>query len=75
VPLPGWGRFGLQVLAASALLAVFLMWGDNSVAWLALKSDKLKRMGLLTIFVSGSMAIYFAAIWAAGLNVRQLLRR
>ena len=75
VPLPGWARFGLQVVAASALLAVFLMWANGAFPWLALKAEKLKRMGLLALLVSGSIAIYFAAIWAAGVNVRQLLRR
>jgi putative peptidoglycan lipid II flippase len=74
-PLPGWGRFALQVLAASALLAVFLMWANGAFPWLALKAEKLKRMGLLALLVSGSIAIYFAAIWAAGVNMRQLLRR
>jgi putative peptidoglycan lipid II flippase len=75
VPLPGWARFALQVVAASALLAVFLMWANASVPWLALKADKLKRIGFLALFISGSVAIYFTAIWAAGLNLRQFLRR
>ena len=75
VPLPGWGRFALQVVAASALLAVFLMWANGSVPWLALKPEKLQRVGLLALFVSGGIAIYFVAVWAAGLNLRQLLRR
>ncbi len=75
VPLPGWGRFALQVLAASALLAIFLMWANGSVPWLALKAEKLKRIGLLALFISGGVAIYFAAVWAAGVKVRQLLRR
>lgn len=75
VPRPGWGRFVLQVLAASALLAIFLMWANGSVSWLALKTEKLQRIGLLALFVSGGAAIYFVAIWAAGLNLRQLLRR
>jgi putative peptidoglycan lipid II flippase len=75
IPQQGWGRFVLQVLAASALLAIFLMWANGSVPWLALKTEKLQRIGLLALFVSGGAAIYFVAIWAAGLNLRQLLRR
>jgi putative peptidoglycan lipid II flippase len=75
VPLAGWGRFALQVLAASALLAVFLMWANGSVPWLALKAEKLRRIGLVALYVSSGVAIYFVAIWAAGLNLRQLLRR
>ncbi len=75
IPLPGWGRFALQVLAASALLAVFLMWANGSVPWLALKAEKLQRIAWLALYVSSAIAIYFVAIWAAGLNLRQLLRR
>ncbi|QTN29524.1 murein biosynthesis integral membrane protein MurJ [Rhodoferax sp. AJA081-3] len=75
IPQPGWGRFALQVLAASALLAVFLMWANGSVPWLALKAEKLQRVGWLALYVSSAIAIYFVAIWAAGLNLRQLLRR
>ena len=75
VPSPGWGRFALQVLAASALLAVFLMWATGSVPWLALKAEKLQRIGWLALYVSSAIAIYFVATWAAGLNLRQLLRR
>ena len=74
-PLAGWGRFALQVLAASALLAIFLMWANSSVPWLALKADKLQRIGWLALYISSAIAIYFVAIWAAGLNLRQLLRR
>lgn len=75
VPLPGWGRFALQVLAASALLAVFLMWASGSFPWLALQTEKLKRIGLLALVISCAVAIYFVAIWAAGLKLRQFLRR
>lgn len=75
VPRPGWGRFTMQVLAASALLAVFLMWATMALPWLAMYSEKLKRIGALALVIAGGSAIYFVAIWAAGLNLRQLLRR
>jgi putative peptidoglycan lipid II flippase len=76
-PQPGWGRFSLQVLAASALLAVFLMWASTSpqLPWLALQSTIFKRIGLLTLVICAGAAIYFVACWAAGLKVRALLRK
>src|SRR3990167_10385422 len=46
-PRPGWGLFALQVLAASALLAVFLMWAASAVAWTQMASEGWKRVGLL----------------------------
>ncbi len=75
VPQQGWGRFAMQVLAASALLAVFLMWATASIPWIALGAAKLYRIGALALVVSGGVAIYFVAIWAAGVNLRHMLRR
>ncbi len=74
-PLPGWGLFVLQVVAASALLALFLMWAGHAVPWIELKSDGFKRIGALALAVTAGAAIYFIALWAAGLKLRALLRR
>ncbi|MES2384184.1 MAG: murein biosynthesis integral membrane protein MurJ [Pseudomonadota bacterium] len=74
-PAPGWGVFALQVLAASALLAVFLLWSAQAVSWTGLRAESFKRIGLLALVLLASGAIYFGAIWAAGLKVRQLMRR
>lgn len=74
-PEPGWGAFVLQVIAACALLAVFLMWANSAFAWTQLRSESFKRIWLLALVLIGSGAIYFAAIWAAGLKLRQFLRR
>jgi putative peptidoglycan lipid II flippase len=74
VPQPGWGRFALQVLAASALLAVFLFWAGTSVAWIDLQSAKLVRLGWLVAIVCAAVVLYFVAALATGLKLQQLLR-
>ncbi len=74
-PTPGWWVFGLQVVAASALLAVFLMWGANGFDWTGLRGESFKRIGLLAMMVGGGMAIYFVALLASGLQLRQFARR
>ncbi len=74
-PLPGWGVFGLQVLAGSALLAVFLMWGASSFAWTAMRGAALQRVGLMALMLLGAAAIYFVALAAAGLKLRQFVTR
>jgi putative peptidoglycan lipid II flippase len=74
-PEPGWGRFGLQVLVASALLAIYLMWGAQSVDWLALRAHRLQRIGILAAMLVGAAVIYLGSATAAGLNLRQFLRR
>jgi putative peptidoglycan lipid II flippase len=74
-PAPGWARFGLQVVAASALLAVFLMWAANHLDWVALGSENFKRIGLFALVMTASAAIYFISLAAAGLKLRQFARK
>ena len=73
-PAPGWAKFALQVVGASALLASFLLWSAGSVNWVAMKPAYLQRIGLLTSVLIASSVIYFVALWASGLKLRQLLR-
>jgi putative peptidoglycan lipid II flippase len=74
-PEPGWGRFLLQVLAGSVLLVVYLLWASQAFDWIALRSESLKRVGLLAATLGGAAVLYLGAVWAAGLNPRQFLRR
>ncbi len=74
-PQPGWARFSMQVLAASSLLLVFLVWASSAVPWLALKAHAFQRMGLLTLVLLASAAIYFVALWLGGLKFRQFMRK
>ena len=74
-PAPGWRVFGLQVLGASALLGAFLSWAAEAVSWTGLKAHALERIGLLTLVLSVSAAIYFVALRLSGLKLRQLLQR
>ena len=75
VPEAGWGLFLLQVLAGSALLVIYLLWAAQTFNWTELRSESLKRIGLLAMLMFGAAAVYLGAVWAAGLNLRQFLRR
>jgi len=74
-PLPGWGAFALQVIAASALLAVFLMWGASSFGWTGMRGQALQRVGLMASMLLGAAAVYFVSLAAAGLKLRQFVTR
>ena len=74
-PLPGWGRFGLQVSLASVLLAAFLWWAASAVSWTGLRSLYGQRIGLLALVLLGSVVLYFTALRATGLKVRKLFGR
>jgi putative peptidoglycan lipid II flippase len=74
-PQPGWARFALQVVAATALLAVLLMAASQYFAWLDMRGEPLKRAGLLALTMLAAAVVYFGALWAAGLKLRRLLKR
>lgn len=77
VPLPGWGVFGLQVVAANALLAIWLIWAAGAGAWLGWADEGrwLWRLGALAAGLTVAALIYFAALAAAGVNLKALMRR
>ncbi|MEZ5662835.1 MAG: murein biosynthesis integral membrane protein MurJ [Burkholderiaceae bacterium] len=74
-PSPGWARFGLQVLAASALLTVYLLAVSSHVSWLEFQGRALARVGLLTLSITGAVAVYFITLSLGGLNLRQFVRK
>jgi putative peptidoglycan lipid II flippase len=74
-PAPGWYKFSLQVVAASALLAIFLAWGSQHFDWLALRAQGGRRAGLLALWLAGAAVLYFGALAASGLRLKELLRR
>ncbi len=73
-PRPGWWMFSLQVLAGSALMAIFLMWASQAVPWLAMREQGLQRVGWFALTAVGAALLYFVALWAAGLKLLALFR-
>ena len=74
-PEAGWIGFVVRVALACGVLLAFLMWANNAFDWTQLRSESFKRIWLIALILIASLAIYFIAIWALGLKVRQLLRR
>ena len=73
-PGPGWWRLLLQVAAASALLAVFLMWAAASLPWQRAVAGEWPRILNLAWVLAASAVIYFGALWASGFQLRRLLK-
>ena len=74
-PQPGWLIFAARVLLASALLAIFLVWGAGFVDWVAMGSERLKRIGLLAGWLTASVVLYFGVLTLSGVKLRALLKR
>ncbi len=74
-PSTGWLRFGLQVFAASALMAVALLWAASAINWVDYDGGHLLRVLWLAGSVIGAAAVYFGVLAIAGVKLRQLLKR
>ena len=68
---PGWGRFGLQVVTASGLMGVTVLWARARPGdWLVLSLSE--RAGSLAVCVIGGMTVYFLACYLLGLTPASL---
>jgi putative peptidoglycan lipid II flippase len=71
---PGWRALYAQVLAASAVMTLALIWSLRQVeSWLLL--GRLERVAILLACVGGAAIVYFSAGWLLGLRVRDLRMR
>jgi len=73
--LPGWWIFLARVSLAVALLTIFLAWGAQMTDWVAMGSKRLERVGLLALWMAGSVLLYFGVLALSGMKLRSLLRR
>ncbi len=73
-PLEGWARFGLQVLAAGALLVVYLLWLAGRMDWLD-STRAAQRVLWLVLAVAGAGGVYFGVLLLAGVNLRRFVRK
>ena len=74
-PEAGWWRFVAQVVAATLLLGALLVWANGHFDWVALREQRLLRIGLLAAVITGAASLYFGVLALAGLKLRSFLRR
>ncbi len=74
-PAPGWAGFGLRVLVATALLAAALAWAAQATDWIGLREHPWRRAGAVAAVIAAAAGLYFAALAAGGLRLRQFVRR
>jgi putative peptidoglycan lipid II flippase len=74
-PLPGWGRFIMQVLAASAAMAAMLAITVGRFDWIALQVQPMLRIALTLGVVAGAGGVFLAVLVMTGVRPKQLLRR
>jgi len=74
-PEPGWMVFVGKLGCALAVLALLLWFGSRGIAWTAMQSQWLLRLGMLAGLVAGGAAAYAAALWLLGFRPRDFVAR
>ena len=74
-PEPGWWRFIAQVAAATLVMGVLLVWANGHFDWIALREQRLVRVGLLAALITGGAVLYFAVLAVVGVKLRSFVRR
>lgn len=74
-PQPGWWRFGLQVVLATALLTILLWYAANHLPWLAMRQVAWQRIGWMALVLGSAALLYFGVLWAMGIRLKAFLKR
>lgn len=72
-PQPGWVRYLMQLVAASAAMGAGLSWLNDHLDWAHMR--ELVRMGWMAAALAGAGVVYFGTLMLSGLKPKQLLRR
>lgn len=73
-PDRGWGRYLLQLIAASAIMGLILWWdASDGTAWLT--AGAVERVVRLAFWVAVGITIYLATLWLMGVRFKELLLR
>lgn len=67
MPVSGWFKFGLQIIAAVVAMALFIQYfvaqPEQWFAW-----GVFERVGMLSVWVAAGMVCYFIVLWITGLR-------
>ena len=74
-PQPGWARFALQVVVATALLAGLLWAAAHHLDWVGMRAAPWQRIGWMVLLLAMSAMLYFGVLWASGVRLKSFLKR
>ncbi|CBL45996.1 Virulence factor MviN [gamma proteobacterium HdN1] len=73
-PSAGWGLFALRILIASSLLGGGLWWASAHFDWVAMAQTPLLRIALMAACLLCAAIVYFGALRATGMNLKQTIK-
>lgn len=74
-PGAGWLPYLLKIAVASLLMAAALFGMNMQFDWIAMAAEPVLRIAVVLGVIAACGVVYFAALWALGLNPRALIRK
>lgn len=74
-PQPGWPKFALQVVLATAALTLVLMAAAQELVWTGLYASPWQRIAQMLGVLGAAAVVYFGCLWATGVRPSQFLKR
>jgi putative peptidoglycan lipid II flippase len=74
-PAPGWGPYLARLFVASALMGLLLHFAAAHIDWVGLRAHELLRASWMAAVLAAAGVVYFGALAASGLDLREFLRR
>jgi putative peptidoglycan lipid II flippase len=74
-PEPGWALFAMRIAVATALLGLGLWLAASHIDWVGLRHHPWVRVAAMAGCLVGAGVVYFGALMATGLNLRQAVKR
>jgi putative peptidoglycan lipid II flippase len=75
LPAADWPQFAVRVLGANLLLGLALAAAAWGIDWVALGSQRLVRVGLLSACLAASAVLYFVVLRLTGVRITDFTRR
>src|SRR5262245_42880384 len=74
-PAAGWARFGASVLLGCLVLGGVLYWANGAFDWIGNQARPWWRAGVLAAVLGVVALLYFGALLACGVRLREFMRR
>ncbi len=75
LPQPGWLKFGLQVVMATAALTLLLLTAAQELVWIGLYSSPWQRIAQMLGVLGAAALVYFGCLWVTGVRPRAFYKR
>ena len=74
-PIAGWGLWFARIIVATVAMSAAIIFLQQGVDWAGMQSEWVKRAGLVLLYITAALIVYFGLLVVMGLRSRHLKPR